>query len=189
MHQRHRNLVLIFLTCIFSIGFPSCGEDYVAFRDIEEVGIYDLETKNVWLTPTTTSSDSLALRVLMRLSYFTFTDYVPDIMNEAWATSPEDPILANEITDIRVYSNDSIFGIPAGNNLISEMLIGYSLFEKFTPDYFIEQLPEKGDRYAIDIIYLFFQGKPIPGSYTFTVEIEDNNGHVFISSAPEVHWQ
>lgn len=189
MHRRQRNLLLIILTFIFSIGFPSCGEDYVAFRDIEEVGIYDLETKNVWLTPTTTSSDSLALRVLMRLSYFTFTDYVPDIMNEAWATSPEEPILANEITDIRVYCNESIFGIPAGNNLITEMLIGYDHFEKFIPEDFMEHLPKKGDRYLVDRIYFFFQGKPTPGSYIFTVEIEDNNGHVFISSAPEIHWQ
>jgi len=70
MYRRPRLLIILF-TCIFAIGFPSCGEDYIAFRDIEEVIIYDLETNSSHYTPLTTSSDSIALRVIMKVTSFT----------------------------------------------------------------------------------------------------------------------
>ena len=88
----------------------------MAFRNIREVAIYDQETHQVWLTPYSTSSDSIALIVSMELSFFTDNNINHGMMNEAWATSPRDPILANEIIDIRLFCDKPIYAIPAGTN-------------------------------------------------------------------------
>lgn len=189
MHHNSRWLLIAFLTCFFSIGLPSCSSDYVAFRDIEEIVINDLATGNIYSTPVITSSDSIALRVSLKLNYFTYGEIIPDMMSEAWATSPEEPILANEIVDIRLYCNKPVYGILPGNNLMSELLIGYYYTEKYSITDFLEQLPSKGDRWFENIIYLYFKGKPAPDTYIFNVEIEDNNGHIFSATAPELEWQ
>lgn len=188
MHHRPGFLIII-LTCLFTVGLPSCGEDYVAYRNIHDVAIYDQETNQVWLTPYSTSSDSIALIVSMELSYFTDNNIHPVMMNEAWATSPSEPILANEIIDVRLFCDKPVYSIPAGTNIISEMLLGYYPEGKYSYPDFLEALPSKGSSWAINDIYIFFREIPAPGVYTFTVEIEDNNGHIFIVSAPVLEWQ
>src|SRR5688500_16966769 len=188
MYRRPRFLIILF-TCIFAIGFPSCGEDYIAFRDIEEVIIYDLETNSSHYTPLTTSSDSIALRVIMKVTSFTHNYIFSQLMNEAWATSPEEPILANEIINIRLYCDKPIYGIPAQTNIMGETLIGYDPSQKFSIGDFLTHLPSKGEYWSFYDMFIFLDGKPTPGSYNFTVEIEDNNGHIFTAPAPTLEWQ
>lgn len=182
--------ITLLLTLILTIGFPSCGgPDYIALRDIERVEIYDRTAEILLYNPVSTASDSISLIVFNKLVGFA-TNYHYGLMQSAWATSPPDPELANEITDIRVSCDQPIFGIMPGENLSTELYFGISSNHHSPIGDFLEELPSKGDYYywGLEEIFIHFDSKPQPGVYQFTIEIEDNNGHIFSDSPPSITW-
>lgn len=190
MKQKPGPLFLICITIMLTIGFPSCGSDYAAFRDIVRVDIFDPVAGRILESPAVTSSDSISLIILTKIVEFSFNhSRYRGTMTEAWATTPVSPLMANEITDIRIFCDQVIYGIEPGNNLSSELQFGYDVF-KFSLIEFLEMLPRKGEDYywIIGQMQVFFQTKPPSGFYTFTVEMEDNNGHVFTATSPTLEW-
>ncbi len=189
MRLKPRATFLFFLTLLFAIGIPSCGEDYVVFRDIKNVYILDREAGLYLGTPASTSSDSIALQIEIEFAQFSYNhNSIPGMMSEAWATSPSTPMLANEITDIRIFCDHAIYGIPPGENMAAVLNFGLDYYQATLHD-FLQMLPRKGEyTYGIPPMEVYFNSKPDPGTYTFKVEIEDNNRHVFISSFPALEW-
>jgi len=191
MKRKQRILFLICITVFLTIGFPSCDSDYAAFRDIVSVDIFDPITRKMLETPASTSSDSISLIIFIEIVEFSFNYIlIPRTMNEAWATSPLLPWMANEITDIRVYCDQSIYGIAPGENIALELGFGFYTSQKLPLAEYLELLPGKGEDYygGLELIHVFFNSKPPTGFYTFTVEMEDNNGHILISTAPTLEW-
>ena len=190
MKQKNRFLFILCLTGFFTVGVPGCEPDYYAIRDITRVEIFDPVTRTFLHSPGSTTSDSISL--VLSLEFVGFSMHhirFTGMMNEAWATSPEIPILANEIRDIRVFSDQPIYGFTLGENISSQLEFGFGSSENFTLSEYLEMLPGKGDSsYGFSPLFVNFTSKPIVGFYSFTVEIEDNNGHVFTSTAPTLEW-
>ncbi len=190
MKRKPRILLLICLTGLLTLGIPSCAEDYAVYRSIQSVEIMDALTGEIFATATTTYSDSIFLVIVTKIDYFSFQNIrFSGTMPEAWATSPEVPVMANEIRDIRIFCNNTIYGISPGQNLSPHLMFGYPWFEKWSLTMYLDQIPGKGDlSYGEGRLYVFFSMKPDPGDYIFTVEMEDNNGHIFTSASPTLEW-
>ena len=110
-------------------------------------------------------------------------------MTEAWAFSPSDPIMANEIRDIRIYCDRHIYGINAGGNIAPFLRFGSPYDMHSIMAEYIVNLPSKGDvGYGINSIDVFLHPRTVAGSYTFTVEVEDNNKNVFTGTSPTIEW-
>ncbi len=189
--QRKPGILVVFsLTMLLAIGVPSCGfSDYVAIRNVAQIDIIDPANQAFLPSPIVTTIDSLEMVIFSDLSFFT-QHINPDLMTEAWATSPPDPIWANEIIDIRVFCDQPIYGISPGVNITPELLFVFESIHKLSLSEYLENLPHKGDMFSggLSTLNVFFNSKPIPGIYTFTVEIEDNNGNVFSALAPTIEW-
>ena len=184
--------MLFWMTLFLTIGYPSCdGPDYAALRDIRDIDIFDPVTRQFLSEPATTTSDSISLVISMEIKQFSYHS-IPGLMNEAWGYfQPPSPVMANEITDIRIYSNREIYGIAPGENIAPMLLFSAYLPYKWPLTEFLEEQPDKGSSfgyYFYDQMHVFFSSKPSPGVYSFTVEIEDNNGHVLTASAPILEW-
>ena len=190
MKRKARTLLLLFMTAIFTIGMPSCdGPDYAAFRGIRTVDFFDIATNNFISSPASITGDSMAMLIQPQVDFFTQAKF-RGTMDEAWAFSPPDPIMANEITDIRITSDKDMYGIPAGQNLASTLTFGNEQNVKLSLHQFLEDYLEKGTIfYHNEIIFVFFDGKPATGTYQFVIELEDNNGHVFTSGTSQLTWQ
>ena len=182
---------LLFCLIVFlTIGFPSCERpDYMALRDIDRVEIFDRASSLFIYAPATTSSDSISLIIFNKVVSFS-SHFSTGLMQSAWATSPSRPQLANEIVDIRIYCDLPLFGIAAGENLAPELLFGFYWSEGMPLADFLEEAPAKGEVYegGLEDITVYFDTKPQPGTYQFTIEIEDNNGHVFSGNPPSLTW-
>lgn len=192
MQRKPGYLFLLCLTLIFTIGYPSCGgHDYAAIRDISDVDIFDPLTRQFLAAPATTTSDSISLIISMEVKEFSY-NFIPGTMNEAWSFfQPSSPMMANEIRDLRIFCDREIYGIAPGQNLAPELLFGIYFSYKWPLSEFLEELPDKGDDcnyYCFDAMHVFFSSKPSPGFYTFTIEVEDNNGHLLTASAPTLEW-
>ncbi|MEO6133131.1 MAG: hypothetical protein ABIQ02_14920 [Saprospiraceae bacterium] len=190
MKQRLGTTILFILTILFTIGIPSCEPDYAVYRNIEKVEIWDPLTRKILEIPALTSSDSIFLVISTQVDYFSLQhNQTSGTMNEAWATSPERSVMANEVRDIRIFCDHLIYGISSGQNLAPILMFDNYGFEKWPLAMLLDELPHKGDQVHIDVkIFVFFNTKPDPGVYTFTVEMEDNNGHIFTSSSPALEW-
>ncbi|HUR30431.1 MAG TPA: hypothetical protein VMZ69_03305 [Saprospiraceae bacterium] len=190
MNRKPGPLLFFCLTFLFTIGFPSCdGPDYFALRDIERVEILDRANEIYLSAPASTSSDSIALIIFNKLVSFSI-NYPEGLMQSAWATSPPKPLMANEIIDIRIYCEQGIYGILPGENLATELNFGFFSSQGIPLADFIEELPNKGDQYygGLEEIAIYFDSKPDPGTYQFTIEIEDNNGHIFSGNPLSLTW-
>ncbi len=187
MARKPRFVPLIILTLFLTIGIPSCGgPDYIAIRDIARVDVLDLSTYTFLQAPISTSSDSLVLVVKLDVHYFSF--HVDGTMQEAWAFQPPDPIMANEIMDIRVFCDQPIYGHAPQQNLASELLFGEPGYFRAPLEEYLARLPQKGETGYVADIFIFLPQKPVSGTYTFTIEIEDNNGHIFIADVTGIEW-
>ena len=186
--RKNKLVYFLILTALMIIGVPSCdGPDYAAIRDIAQIKTLDLSTNSFLQDPGMTTSDSIALIVTMNIQLFSGV-YFRGSLTEAWAFQPGDPEMANEITDIRVFCNKSIYGIPPGQNLAQELLFGDEYSSRLPLETLLEFLPKKGDDYFNSFeITIFLNGKPLPDIYLFTVEMEDNNGHIFTGTT-QVEW-
>lgn len=184
MNRKPSPWIISCLTVLLFIGFPSCdGPDYAAIRGIDRIEVTDADNMIIDHGDTTIS-DTIVLQVYPVLEYF--AQNVGGSMASAWALSPPDPWMANELVDIRVYCDKTIYGLPPGENLSPSLQFGYSA----NLSQYLDELPGKGDEaYRFDPITIFLTSKPAPDAYTFTVEMEDNNGHVFISSSTAFRWQ
>ena len=188
MKRKSPSLLVFSLTLLFSLGIPGCdGPDYAAIRGIEKLSILDRETGNILGSLESTSSDSLALWIETEVVYFTYDS--PGSMSSALATSPPDPEMANELVDIRVFCDQPIFGFEPGQNIAPTLRFGYDNYQFTLTDY-LSDIPGKGDvAYGWNFpISVFLNSKPEPGIYSFSVEMEDNNGHVFSSSSHLFNW-
>ena len=119
--RKNKLVYYLILTALMTIGVPSCDSpDYAAIRGIGNIKTLDLSTNTFLQDPGTTTSDSIALFVTMNIQLFSGVHFRGSLA-EAWAFQQPDPEMANEITDIRVFCNKSIYGIPAGQNLSPEL--------------------------------------------------------------------
>lgn len=192
MKRIQRPLILACLTLFLMIGFPACGgDDYAAIRGIASTHILDRTTNTFLSSPAITSSDSIILLINPEIDFFSFHPTVSGSMSEAIAFQPQDPWMANEIRAIRIYCNNLVYGIPAGQDLAGELLYGFDHSLKYSLEEYIASLPKKGDDYyhGSNEIYIFLPSKPASGDYVFSIEIEDNNGHVFMADFLNIQWQ
>lgn len=190
MKGKARSLLLLLITALFTIGMPSCdGPDYVAIRGIQTADFFDVTSNNFIPAPAVISKDSMVIVIQPRVEFFTQFSF-QGTMDQAWAFSPADPIMANEITDIRITSNKDIYDVPAGQNLSHVLQFSAWPDSKFSLSEFLEDYLEKGSEfYFNESIFVFFNGKPTPDTYQFVVEMEDNNGHVFTATTTQLTWQ
>jgi len=190
MKRKPGFFILLCLTIFLAIGVPACGPDYYAIRDIAKIEIFDPMSGIILGNPATTTSDSISLVIYMEFDGFSYYHIqTSGMMNEAWATSPEPPIMANEIKDIRIFCDQPIYGFASGQDIKEKLQFGYDNTVNFSLNDYLEILPNKGDfGSGFGPIYVNFNTKPAPGDYTFTVEMEDNNGHVFTSTASTLQW-
>jgi len=192
MKRRQGWFFLMMLTLVMTIGIPSCGgEDYAAIRDIRQVIIFDPEMHQPLLSPASTSSDTLILIVSNEIDFFSYHKMnVPGTMSEAWAFRPANSWMANEITDIRVFCNQPIYGQPAHQNLADQLTFGNAFDFQLSLGMFLESLPDIRDDYdfTVNDFQIFLNTKPEKGTYIFTIEMEDNNGHVFVANTIPVEW-
>jgi len=186
--RKNKLVYFLVLTALMTIGVPSCDSpDYAAIRGIANIKTLDLSTNAFLQDPGTTTSDSIALFVTMNIQLFSGVHFRGSLA-EAWAFQQPDPEMANEITDIRVFCNKSIYGIPAGQNLSPELLFGEEYISRLPLEGLLEFLPKKGDEYFDTFeITIFLNSKPLPDIYLFTVEVEDNNSHIF-TGMTQVEW-
>ncbi|MDQ3016299.1 MAG: hypothetical protein M3R25_06230 [Bacteroidota bacterium] len=191
MKGRLRPIMVLFFTLVLTIGIPACeGPDYAAIRGIHRLDFLDPATNLLLDDPVTVVTDSMVLVITPDIEYFSENTFDGTI-SEAWAFSPGDPLLANEITDIRVFADNPIYGVPAGDNIASKLEYGGYREEKLTLNEFLDLLPKKGDDFSYGLyLYLFFNSRPaIPDEYTFRVELEDNNGYIFRAISSPLTWQ
>ncbi|MFZ1677754.1 MAG: hypothetical protein WBP41_09085 [Saprospiraceae bacterium] len=184
---------LIVLTSLLTIGIPSCGSsDYAAIRDIRQVIIYDPVVNQSLASPASTSSDSLVFIIWNEIDFFSLNQiHFSGTMSEAWAFEPASPWLANEISDIRVYSDQPMYGHPSHTNLSDQLKFGSSINFQLSLDQFLKTLPHLGEDFddsSIEEFQIFLNTKPQMGIYTFTIEIEDNNGHIFSANTIPINW-
>jgi hypothetical protein len=193
MKRKPGMLLILMITLFLTIGFQCDEPSYVAIRDIAGIDIVDRTTNQVLLPPVSTSSDSLSLLVALELEDFVSNNLAFDLMNSAWADCPDgNSCMANEIVDIRVFCDKPIYNVSAGTNLaglLTYIAEGWT-DETLLPE-FLEQLPGKDEGYTyhnLERLTMNLNLKPPPDHYTFSVEIEDNNGHIFRATAPTIEW-
>jgi hypothetical protein len=193
MNRKPGLFLILMITLFLTIGFQCDEGSYIAIRGVSKVEIFDLVANEVLQTPILTTTDSLALLISFELEQFASHDFSFDLMNEAWADCYEGICLANEIIDIRVFCDKSIYNLPAGSNLAG--LLTYKirdLMESLSLPEFLDNLPGLNEGYYFEVFEGFtlnFPSKPAADVYTFSIEIEDNNGHDFTATAPPVDWK
>ena len=192
MKRRTGYLFLLSLTIFFTIGYPSCDSpDYAALRDISDIDIFDPVNHQFLTEPASTTNDSISLVISMEIKEFSY-NHIPGMMNEAFGYfHPPSPTMANEISDFRIYCDREIYGIAPGENIAPSLLFSIYLPYKWPLIEFLQELPNKGDNYGHYVfqqMHVFFSSKPATGVYTFTIEIEENNGHVLTATAPTLEW-
>ncbi len=190
MKGKARTLLLLLISVIFTIGIPSCdGPDYAAFRGIQIADFFDIASNDFIPAPATITTDSMVILIQPRIDFFTQQTF-QGTMDQAWAFSPTDPIMANEITDIRIFSNNDMYDVPAGQNLSNTLEFSTASNIKFSLSDFLADFLQKGSEfYNNESIFIFFKDKPAPDMYRFVIELEDNNGHVFTATTPTLSWQ
>ncbi len=192
MKRRPGFVILFCLIIFFMIGVPSCEPDYVALRGLSYIEVFDYASRKILEEPAITSSDSISLLLYFELKSFSFNFVrTAGTMGETWATSPSLPVWANEIKDIRVFCNQPIYGLSAGDNLAGNLSYGFFTDEIWPFHEFLDKLPDKGEisnHSLFQPLHIFLFSKPFSGIYIFTVEVEDNNGHVFIAASIPIEW-
>ena len=185
--------MILMVTLFLTIGFQCEEGGYIAIRGIDKVEIFDRITNEVLQTPVSTTTDSLALLISFELEQFASYDFSFDIMNEAWADCSAGFCLANEIIDIRVFCDKPIYNLTPGINLAG--LLTYKtrdITEPLPLTEFLDILPALNEGYYFEVFEgfaLHLPSKPVADVYTFSIEIEDNNSHVFTATAPPVDWK
>ncbi len=181
---------MLMMIALFTIGMPSCdGPDYAAFRGIQIADFYDVTTNNFIPPPASISGDSMILLIQPQIDFFTQFS-MKGTMDQVWAFSPPQPTMANEITDIRIFSDQQMYGIPAGQNLSGNLSFGTASNVKLPLPVFLSDFLKKGSEfYYEETIFVFFNTKPASGTYHFVIELEDNNGHVFTATTSQLTWQ
>ncbi len=193
MQRKPGLVVIVMITLFLTIGFQCEDGGYIAIRGVSKVEIFDRVSKEVLPAPISTTTDSLALLISFELEQFASNEVSFSLMDEAWADCPDGFCMANEITDIRVFCDKAIYNLPVNSDLAG--LLTYrvqDIIESVALDEFLDILPGLNEGYYFGVFEGFtmnFPTKPAPDVYIFSVEIEDNNGHVFTASAPPVEWQ
>ncbi len=181
--------IIFLLTLFLTVGFQCDEADYAAVRDIFTVDILERSSGAVIMAPASTTSDSIVLVANNEYALFSSSLSRAGLMSSTWASANVDPILANEIVAIKVFCDKPIYGAAAGEDLAPKVFFGFDRVEEFSITEFVSLLPKKGeDGWWWQETYVFFNTKPLADTYTFTIEFEDNNGHIFSATASPLQW-
>lgn len=186
---------LIILIFILTTGIPSCscdGPDYAAIRDIQEVIVFDWMQNKIIDVGISTTSDQLAIIILNEIQFFSLLEFhIPGTMSEAWACDPSPPQIANQIVDIKVLCDQNFNGIPPQTNFAEQLQFGPNINLQSSLHLFLATLPkvkDNSDDFDYRQFQIFLNSKPEPGTYRFTIELIDNNGHIFSGITKPIQW-
>ena len=184
-------LLISILTLVFLVGYPGCRcDDFTIIRGISSVEFLDMET-NTLIVFGSTSTDSLALQLSLEFETLHANALEVGTMSSALALYSCEVPLANQISSIKVTSNQDYNQFLAGTSLNSTIQI-YRQFDTtpFTVEEYIQQFNESSEFvfYGYDPIVMRLTEKPGLPEHQFTVQLIDDSDNVFDFVTETINW-